>query len=181
MIKKWETVSSKDGGDFKIFKAQWLKRRHPDWKKEGDFVVLNSLPWVNIIPLTPDNNVLLIEQYRHGIDNITLEVPGGLVEQNEDPGNAGERECLEETGYAGQGKSEYLGETLPNPAFLNNICYSFLWKNCTKIKEQSLDKHEDIRVIEVPLAEIKDYIISGKINHSLVLDAFFFYFLKFGL
>lgn len=148
--------------------------------KESDFIVLDSAEWVNIIPVTKDNKVVLIEQYRHGIDGITLEVPGGLVENNEDPLTAAERECAEETGFVGSGKAILLGETLPNPAFLNNKCHSYIWFDCAKLKSQSLDRHEDIEVVEVPFDGIKEYIQSGKINHSLVLNAFFFYYMRYG-
>ncbi|MFC2131829.1 NUDIX hydrolase, partial [Bacteroidota bacterium] len=116
MIKKWETISERKIDNFKIFSLSWIKRRHPDWNKESEFVVLKSPKWVNIIPITKDGNVILIEQYRHGTDEITLEVPGGLVEEGEDPRDAGERECGEETGFAGEGQALLLGENIPNPA-----------------------------------------------------------------
>jgi ADP-ribose pyrophosphatase len=179
MIKKWETLETRNVGNFKIFDLEWVKRRHPDSGKESEFVVLNSPKWVNIIPVTKDGNVVLIEQYRHGTDEITLEVPGGLVESGEDPRNAGERECKEETGFEGEANAVLLGENIPNPAFLTNKCYSYVWFNCTKISEQNLDDHEDIKIIEVPMKDIRKMILEGSIKHSLVLTAFFFYFLQY--
>ena len=179
MIKKWDTVGSEFAGDFKIFNISRIKRRHPEWKKEGSFVVLDSPQWVNIIPITPDNKVIFVEQYRHGIDRITLEVPGGLIEKGEEPGTAGERECSEETGFQGPERAELLGENFPNPAFLNNKCYSYVWFNCVKTDEQRLDGNEDINVVEIPLDDIRDRIADGTIQHSLVLTAFFFYFLRY--
>ncbi len=181
MIKKWETIQRQPGEDYRIFRAEWIKRKHPDWNKTGNFVVLNSPRWVNIIPITKDNEVVLIEQYRHGIDDITLEVPGGLVEQNEMPQVAAERECLEETGFRGSGSAQLLAEILPNPAFMTNKCWSFVWFDCEQADEQHLDGNEDIRVLTVPMNEIKKLIENNKINHSLVLNAFFFYFLKYGV
>jgi 8-oxo-dGTP pyrophosphatase MutT (NUDIX family) len=181
MAVKWETISRSDGGNFKIFNLAWYKRRHPEWKRENDFVVLDTPSWVNIIPITSDNKVILIEQYRHGTDSITLEVPGGIVENGEDPRLAAERECREETGYLGKGDSELLGVNEPNPAFLTNKCFSYLWTGCSLQTVQELDRHEDIKVIEVPMTNIKSMILSGKITHSLVLDAFFFYSLKYSL
>jgi len=178
MIKKWETLSEKLVGNFKIFDLLWIKRRNEELNKEGEFVVLKSPQWVNIIPITTEGNVVLIEQYRHGTDEITLEVPGGLVEKGEEPRLAAERECLEETGFAGSENAILLGENIPNPAFLTNTCHSFIWLGCKKVSGQKLDRHEDIKVIEVPLSQIKNYILEGKIKHSLVLTAFFFYFLK---
>lgn len=180
MIKKWETISSSFAGNFKIFDISRIKRRHPDLDKQGDFVVLNSAEWVNIIPVTKDNKVVFVEQYRHGTDEITLEVPGGLVELNEDPRLAAERECAEETGFVGTNNAVLLGENTPNPAFLNNKCYSWVWFGCEKKVAQSFDTHEDIGVVELSFEEVREYILSGKIKHSLVLTAFFFYFLKYG-
>lgn len=180
MIKKWETIKRSPGADYRIFKAEWVERKHPDREKTGDFVVLDSPRWVNIIPITKNKEVVLIEQYRHGVDEITLEVPGGLVETGELPLEAAMRECTEETGYSAREDAVLLGENQPNPAFLTNKCWSYLWQDCEKIKEQKLDGHEDINVLTVPLSEIESCIQSGKIQHSLVLTAFFFFFLKYG-
>ncbi|TAL69429.1 MAG: NUDIX hydrolase [Bacteroidetes bacterium] len=180
-IQKWETVNNREIDNFKIFDLSWIRRRHPESGKEGEFVVLNSPKWVNIIPITKEKKVILIEQYRQGTDEITLEVPGGLVDLNEEPVNAGERECREETGYEGKGKAVLLGENTPNPAFLNNKCYSYVWFDCELKYEQKLDSHEDIKVVLVPVSKIKNMILEGKIRHSLVLTAFFFYSIKYGL
>ncbi len=179
MIKKWKTIEKKLAGDYKIFDAYWIERELEKPAKKSKFVVLNSPRWVNIIPITKNMEVVLIRQYRHGIDEITLEIPGGLVEENESPAKAAERECLEETGYRGESDAIFLGENYPNPAFLNNVCYSYLWKNCEKITAQSLDKNEDIDIQIVPLDKAKNLILNGEIKHSLVLTAFFYYFLRY--
>jgi ADP-ribose pyrophosphatase len=180
-VLKWDTLESKETDDLKIFKVSRKRRRNKELGKEGSFVVLNSAPWVNIIPLTENNKVIMIEQYRQGIDDLTLEIPGGLVEDGEEPKAAGERECTEETGYAGTGNAILLGVNQPNPAFLDNLCYSFIWFDCKKLYEQKLDRHEDIRVMEVPLSEIKNMIMEGAIKHSLVLNAFFYFFLRYDI
>ena len=180
MVKNWQTVNKDLINDFRIFKANWIIRKHPDLGKESKFVVLDSPNWVNIIPVTKNNEIVLIEQYRQGIDGVTLEVPGGLIDPGEDAGEAGERECREETGYLSAEKAELLGINEPNPAFMNNICYSYLWRNCEKNASQELDPHEDIETVLVPADEIKNYIKEGKIKHSLVLTAFFYYFLRYG-
>ena len=178
MVTRWDTVEVCRRENFKIFDLSLIRRKHPGWGKVSEFVVLDSADWVNIIPVTKQNNVILIEQFRHGINDVTIEIPGGLIESGEEPRFAGERECIEETGYAGSGDAVLLGVTTPNPAFLNNKCYSYLWLDCERKFEQNLDANEDIHVIEVPLKDIYEYIKSGKIRHSLVLNAFFFYFLN---
>ncbi len=180
-ISKWLTINKKFLGNFRIFNMLEIERKHPGREKSGNFIVLDSPRWVNIIPITIDNNVVFIEQYRHGIDELTLEVPGGLVEANESTDDAAARECAEETGYLGEGSPLLIGENIPNPAFLNNRCWSYVWTGCRKLKEQNLDGHEDIRVLEIPLKDVKNMVLNGEIKHSLVLTAFFYYFLKFGI
>lgn len=180
MVKRWQTVETRKSSDLKIFRVNWLKRQNKEIGKTGDFVVLDSPRWVNIIPITKNNDVVLVRQYRHGIDEITLEVPGGLVDNNEEPIDAAERECLEETGYKSSGRAILIGENHPNPAFLNNTCYSYVWFDCQLTAKQKLDGNEDIDILLVPLKEIPQMILNKEIKHSLVLTAFFFYSLKFG-
>ncbi|MFY8000277.1 MAG: NUDIX hydrolase [Candidatus Kapaibacteriota bacterium] len=180
MISRWETLETTVVADLKIFTAKSVQRRHPKRDTVGTFYVLDSAAWVNIIPLTPDNQVVMIRQYRHGTDSVTLEVPGGLVERGENPSEAGMRECREETGYAASESALLLGVNDPNPAFMNNECHSYLWRDCTLQHAQAFDEFEDIDVELVPLARIPQYIADGTIKHSLTLTAFFFYTLKFG-
>ena len=181
MIVKWNTLESRLKEDLRIFKATEKTRVNPVTGDKGHFTVLESSGWVNVIPITADNKIILVEQYRHGSDSVTLEIPGGLIEPNEEPIKAAMRECTEETGYHSSEIPVLTGVSLPNPAFLNNHCYSYAWFGCKRIKEQDLDLHEVINVIELPLNEIKNYVTSGKINHSVILTAFFHFSLKFGL
>lgn len=135
--------------------------------------------WVNIIPLTEDEKVVFVIQYRFGIKEDTLEIPGGQMDKGDrNPENAARRELLEETGF-GEGKWEYLGYVHPNPAILNNKCHSFLAKDVRKIGEIKNDKNEKTEVILKPLKEVNKLILQGKITHSLVLNAFHLFFLKY--
>ncbi|HQP55774.1 MAG TPA: NUDIX hydrolase [Syntrophorhabdus sp.] len=146
----------------------------PRTKKAGRFYVIDTNDWVNIIPITEDGQVVMIQQYRHGSKNITLEIPGGLVD-DESPENAALRELLEETGYQGDNVT-YLGATNPNPAIFNNLCHTFLVRNVKKVSETNLDDNEDIEVTLKPIEEIPSLIADGSINHALVIIAFHFYF-----
>ncbi len=177
---EWITEIDELVANYKIFDLHKVHRKSTISSKEGDFFVLDSASWVNIIPITKDGRIILIEQFRHGKAEVTLEIPGGLVEPGEDPRLAAERECIEETGYFSNNESVLLGENSPNPAFLNNTCYSFLWLDVEQKFEQSLDGNEEIRIISVEIDKVFDYIKLGRIDHSLVLNAFFFYLLKFG-
>lgn len=179
MIRKWLTKSEKNIGNFRIFDLNSVERSNFDNTKSGEFFYLNSPEWVNIIPVTKDNKIVFVEQYRHGSDSITLELPAGLVERNESPIAAAKRECTEETGYTGDGNPELLGIILPNPAFMNNRCHSYVWLNCSKKYEQTLDSNEEIEIHLLDFDEAKRKMLKGEINHSLVLDAFFYYSLKY--
>jgi 8-oxo-dGTP pyrophosphatase MutT (NUDIX family) len=177
LLERWSTHERTTEGDYKIFTLDKVRRtatKRDGRTAEGTFALLNSPDWVNIIPLTPAHAVVMVKQYRHGIDDFTLEVPGGLVDRGEDPLLAGMRECEEETGFAGDGQAVFLGKNQPNPAFMNNLCFTYLWTNCTRKASQMLDGNEDIEVVEIPLIHIPHLIREGVLQHSLTLTAFFF-------
>ncbi len=169
----WETIGREAIADYAIFTLYRVRRRHPQRQQIGEFVVLEAPPWVNIVPVTQDGHVVLIEQYRHGIDGITLEIPGGMVAPGEDPRSAAERECREETGYASDSPAQLIRINYPNPAFLSNVCYTYLWRDCRQIANPSWDRHEEIALRLVPFEELPQLLRTGAIRHSLVLVALF--------
>ncbi len=175
MIEKWITNKLEFCGNFKIFDLFRAVRTNPAKRTESEFIYLDSKDWVNIIPITKQGNIVLVEQYRHGIDDISLEIPAGLIETGESPQDASERELREETGYQSSARAILLGDVQPNPAFLNNTCYHYVCFDCEHILNQDLDENELIKVVEIPLSEIDNYIKSKKIRHSLVLSAFYYF------
>ncbi len=176
MIKNWDLIDSKIDRDYRIFRINAETSLSPRTNRTGQFYVIDTNDWVNIIPITKDGYVVMIKQYRHGSKNITLEIPGGLVD-DESPEKAALRELLEETGYQGDGVT-YLGATNPNPAIFNNLCHTFLVKNVKKVSDINLDDNEDIEVVLKPLSEVSRLIADGSINHALVIIAFHFFFSK---
>ena len=176
--KKWEVTSSKRDKSYRVFSLRTDRARSPRTRQEHDFFVLESSSWVNVIPITPQEKVVLVRQYRHGIRDITLEIPGGLVESHDTPKEAARRELYEETGYRA---SEIipLGSVHPNPAIQNNICCTFLAKNAFPAGDQQQDEKEDIEVMLRPLTEIPGLIKGGRITHALVLSAFYRFFLEY--
>lgn len=174
MIEHWEKLGTEYLGDFRIFRIRADSSRSPRTGHIHRFFVLESPDWVNVIPLTPEGKVVMIKQYRHGTEEVTLEVPGGMVDEEDgDPAKSAARELREETGYEAD-RIVHLGSVAPNPAFLNNHCHSYLASNARKVTDLNLDGTEDIEHVEVPLGEIPALIRTGAITHSLTIAAFFF-------
>ncbi|MBI4215646.1 MAG: NUDIX hydrolase [Parcubacteria group bacterium] len=173
MVQKWETLSSHQIADCRIFQVNEIIRKSPATNKSHKFYTLHSRDWVNIIALTPANKVVMVRQYRHGIDDIALEIPSGIVEENDPaPAETARRELLEETGYDAE-KVILLGAVYPNPAFLDNQCRIFLAANVHKMANQNLEETEDISIEEVDIKSVPSMIIAGTINHSLTVAAFY--------
>ncbi len=123
--------------------------------------------------VTPDERLVMIEQYRHGSNTIELEIPGGMMDEHEpSPVAAGVRELREETGYEGDGPL-LIGQIFPNPAIMSNTCYTVLVRNCILRHPLALDHAEDIVTRLVPLSEIPDLIATGRIRHALVVVALY--------
>src|SRR5436190_20192984 len=130
VIKAWPVISSKPVGDFRIFSIRSDLKRSPRTGREHDFYIIDCVNWVNIIAVTPQRELVMIEQYRHGSNTVELEVPGGMMDPHETSSvAAGERELREETGYVG-GHARIIGEIFPNPAIMSNKCYTVLVENC---------------------------------------------------
>ena len=175
MIEDWEKLDSEEVANFRIFKMRRDRRRSPRTGKAHSFFVLESPDWVNVVPLTPAGEVVMIHQFRHGTEEVTLEIPGGLVEANDDdPAESVRRELLEETGYAAE-QIIHIGTVHPNPAFLNNRCDTYLALNARWQQPPQLDGSEDIAVELVPLEAVPGLIGNGRISHALVVAAFYHY------
>lgn len=173
MIKSWEKISSRQIGDFRIFTLRSDRKISPRTKREHDFFVIDTVNWVNVVALTPDQKVVMVEQYRHGSNTVELEIPGGMIDAKDDsPEAAGGRELREETGYEGE-RARVIGEIFPNPAIMSNTCYAILIENCRCLHPLELDHGEDLLTRLVPVSELPRLIASGKIRHSLVTAALY--------
>lgn len=165
------------GPDRHIAATRILEVRAKHWtspsdpKRAGEFVYFDCPAWVNVIALTPERDVVLIEQFRHALGKVTLELPGGMVDPGERPEDAIVRELAEETGYRGVWRG-IIGSVSANPALQNNWCHTGLVTDAASTGALQLDDKEEIAVRLVPLARIPDLIRSGVIHHSLVIAAF---------
>jgi len=176
MIKKWNIVNSQPLESNRVFSTRKDTSLSPITGNEHDFFVIEAPDWINVIALTENDEVVLIEQFRHGSQSVTVEIPGGMVDPGEEPLQTAKRELLEETGYAGDSWAS-IGEVLPNPAIQNNKCYTFLVTNCKKVGEPKFDTTEEILTYTKPSSEITKLVAEGKITHSLVIAAFYWYYL----
>jgi 8-oxo-dGTP pyrophosphatase MutT (NUDIX family) len=173
MITPWKKVRSVPAGDFRIFKLRTEISVHPRTGQEHDFFVLDSVNWVNVIALTPDHQIIMVEQYRHGSNTVELEIPGGMMDPDEtDPVATAVRELREETGYVGE-KAHLLGRILSNPAIMSNVTYTVLVENCRLQHETEFDHAEDLETRLLPVSEIPRLVAEEKIQHSLVVVALY--------
>ncbi len=169
----WTRKSSKAVADCRVFKVREDFCERDSDKKEATFFVVENPDWVNVIALTKEKQVVLIEQFRHGSEEIILEIPGGMIDENEDREVAARRELLEETGYTAD-EFVYLGKSRPNPAIQNNWIYHYAALNCEQTGATDFDEHESVTTKLVPLAAIENLIESGKITHSLAIVGFYY-------
>jgi ADP-ribose pyrophosphatase len=128
--------------------------------------------WANVLAITKDGQAVLVRQYRHGVQEILLELPGGIVEEGEEPIEGAKRELLEETGYSSSNIVE-VGMIYPNPAFQTNRLFCFLALDAEEAGFQNLDESEDIEVQLVPLDELIAMTRRGEFLHALQVATLF--------
>lgn len=167
-ILPWQRTGRKQLADCRIFTVDEVRALSPGSGKEHGFYVIETGDWVNIVPLTADNEVVCIRQYRHGSDEITLEIPGGMLDMGEQPDQAAMRECLEETGYQ-VSQAQSLGVISPNPAVFPNRLHTFLARDAIKVGDVSNTATEETQVVLIPLSEMEEQMVSGRIDHALVV------------
>ncbi len=142
-------------------------------------MVLEFRTWANVLAITKDKQAVLVRQYRHGVQEVLLELPGGIVEDGEDPMDGIRRELLEETGYSASNIVE-VGVVYPNPANQTNRLYCFLAMDVEQVGVQNLDDGEDIDVQLLPLDELTSIFKRGGFPHALHVAVLFHAFAYMG-
>lgn len=166
-VNHWEQTGKRQMADCRIFTVDAITSLSPKTGAEHEFYAIGTADWVNIVPITADNELLCIRQYRHGSAEITLEIPGGMVDPGELPIIAAARECLEETGYEALELTS-LGVLNPNPAIFTNKLHTFIARDVRRVAEISNTSTEHTEVVLVPMKEVPEKLLSGEIDHSLV-------------
>ncbi len=167
----WAQESESVRQDSRLFQQIVAQRRSPHTGKEHAFYRLQGPDWVNVIAFTREGELLVVEQFRHGIDAATLEIPGGGCDPDEDPAESARRELREETGFLST-HWVALGSCTPNPATQNNRCHTFLALDCDPDGALGLDPAEELQVWASSWPEWQVRMRSGEIHHALVLSAF---------
>lgn len=171
MIKPWPIIGSTKGSDMGFFSIKRNRCRSPRTGEEHNFYVIDFPDWVQVIPITADDQVVMVRQYRHGCGRVFLELPGGLMDKEDlSPHLTAQRELLEETGYSAENFT-LLTKTCSQPAVLNSKGMTFVARGAKKIAEPDLDASEDIEVSLIDLKKIPEMIRAGEIEHGQTVMA----------
>lgn len=168
--KPWATTEEQSVFENSFLTLHSVRRISPRTNIAGDFLVIRSADWMVVIPFTETGDLILVEQYRHGSDEISLEFPAGLIDRGEQPAKCAARELREETGFSA-GKIMALGSFRPNPALQHNRCFVFAAVGCVASGSQQLDSQEDIVVRTLSPRQVLEKIQSGQLNHAASLTA----------
>lgn len=177
---KWKVLKSEY-----LFRRPWLTVRRdcvelPDGRQNPEFYVLEYPDWVNVIAITEDGKFVMERQYRHGLGKTCFEIPAGVIEEGEDPLDAAKRELMEETGY-GEGKWRKIMTISGNSSTTDNLSHCYVAEGVRKISGQHLDSTEDLEIVLLDTAQVKDLMVNDQIKQSLMAAPLWRYFSEQGL
>jgi 8-oxo-dGTP pyrophosphatase MutT (NUDIX family) len=164
----WEVVSRQ----YLHRKPPWLVLRQdhlrlPSGREIREYWVCEFPAWANVVAVTPDDEVVMVRQYRPGLGEVHFEIPAGVIDaQDADPEAAARRELLEETGYGG-GRWSPLMVLSANPALQNNLTHTYLAEGVTRQRPPDPDATEDLRVRLVPASQLRGLLDAGEVVQAL--------------
>jgi len=158
----WVTLGQDNVADCRVFRVQRRRLRHVTDGRKGDFYIIEAPDWAQTLALTPRQELILVRQWRFGVEKLSWEPPGGIIEPGEDI-------------HAGA-PARLLGRAAPNPAIQNNYTHFILVENCAPQAPPDWDPHEELQVGIFPLDKVRQMIQRGEIFHSLALNALQFLF-----
>lgn len=170
-MKKWSMPSRSRVGEFRIFQVDRSTVRDGQGAARPDVFTIECRDWCNVIAVTDDDHVVFVWQYRFGTDELSLEIPGGVIDPGESPIFAAGRELLEETGYAAAGALEPLLAIAPNPAIQNNRCHTFVARGARSVGETKFDELEELELALIPVGHLPQLLDGGHVSHALVHSA----------
>ncbi len=165
-MKAWSVSASR-----LVLHDRWINLRADDCvtaagRKVDPYYVLEYPDFAHVFAVTPDDRVVLVRQYRHGLGEVSLELPGGMVDPADtDPGAAGMRELLEETGYAGPSWRVSASLSADSAKFANRT-HLVVALGVEQVGARKLDPGEDIEVVLAPFAELMAMIWSRRIVNA---------------
>ena len=179
MIKIWELLSSET-----VYQKKWMTIREescllPDGNVLDPYIIIDVPNFCNVFVVTENEEIVFVKQYRHAAGIISLELPGGMVEEGEEPIKSVEREMKEETGYVSD-DIERLFTVCPNPPLESNRAWFYIAKDAKLAHAKSLDQFEDIEVIKVPKNEFLSMLLNNEFTHGAQVGAMFAAAIKMG-
>ena len=166
-IEKWDLLDSEY-----LIRRPWLTARRdrvklPNGQINDEFYVLEYPDWVNVIAVTEEGEFIMIEQYRHGLGEVQMEICAGVVEKGEHHLDAAKRELMEESGFGG-GKWRLLTVLSGNPSTTNNLTYCYVAEGVKKISDQHLDRTEDVAVRILSRNDVENLLRKDVMKQSLM-------------
>ncbi|MDR2767795.1 MAG: NUDIX hydrolase [Treponema sp.] len=172
----WKETERKEVYRSRVFSVHDTQSRSPEGDVRG-FTIIDAADWVIVVPLITSGGkdaFVMVNQWRHGTGELSMEFPGGVLEAGEDPEAGALRELSEETAMRA-GSIVHLGTMAPNPAIMSNYTHFFFAENLTPLAAQKLDDDEYVEPVIVPTAEVTRGMGKPPYIHALTAAALALY------
>ena len=164
----WKIGNKEKLLDTPVFTVCQSQNTAPDGKS-GKYISIDAPDWAAVIPVL-DGDFLMVRQWRHAYQGLSLEFPGGVVDPGESPEEGARRELLEETGFDAKSLT-CLGSVSPNPALFSNRFHVFLAEGLTAAGGQKLDDDEFLNCERIPQEEVFKKMGGPECPHALMAAA----------